>query len=286
METQLAPQLGHWLTAVENAEATKYLVQGLIPCDSLILLSGAPKVSYKTFLAMSLSLAIATGKDFGPFAVTQAHPVLYIYREGAMIPTAARWKAICKGMNYGDPFSTNNIYFRHRGPFFLDDRNWVRQVRDLTLAIGAKLIVVDTLAKSMKGDENNAQAFGHVIENVETLRSTTGASVLLVHHVRKADAKLSYGDRGTPDIDADLRGSSALAGAYEQHIGIRGYPHLEPTKFGKRWYLIARGKESAEQFYEYNWHADQDSARVEITPIGEELDINPPPKRSNFPEIT
>jgi hypothetical protein len=48
------------------------------------------------------------------------------------------------------------------------------------------LIIIDTLARcSVGADENSAQAMGEIVHALDSLRTATGAAVLLVHHSRK-----------------------------------------------------------------------------------------------------
>ena len=70
-----------------------------------------------------------------------------------------------------------------------------------------RLIVVDTLARSMPGgDENSSQHMGRLVEQADLLRKSLHATVLLLHHPTKAG--------GTE------RGSGALRGAAETLITL------------------------------------------------------------------
>jgi hypothetical protein len=70
------------------------------------------------------------------------------------------------------------------------------------------LIVIDTLARAMKGgDENSAQDMGALMDSVGALSASTGACVLLIHHSGKNKA-------------GGARGSTALLGAIDTEIEI------------------------------------------------------------------
>jgi hypothetical protein len=70
------------------------------------------------------------------------------------------------------------------------------------------LIVVDTLARAMKGgDENSAQDMGALNDAMSALIEATGACVLLIHHSGK--------NKG-----AGARGSSALLGAIDTELEV------------------------------------------------------------------
>ena len=58
--------------------------------------------------------------------------------------------------------------------------DFVEQYRELQ----PRMVVVDTLARSLPGgDENSATDMGLVIEACESIQRALGATVLLVHHV-------------------------------------------------------------------------------------------------------
>src|SRR5690606_7864638 len=53
--------------------------------------------------------------------------------------------------------------------------------------ISPSLIVLDTLSRCfVGGDENSAGAMSKVIDAVEQIRRSTGATILLVHHANKS----------------------------------------------------------------------------------------------------
>jgi DNA-binding transcriptional ArsR family regulator len=84
---------------------------------------------------------------------------------------------------------------------FLDPRERDRARRTIdTLAEPPSLIVVDTMARTMVGgDENAARDVGLFVDAIDALRNETDSAALVVHHTGKS------GD--------DERGSSALRGA-------------------------------------------------------------------------
>lgn len=229
------PLLSTWAEEVRADPSPQWLVPDLIPADNLILLSGHPKDAKKTWFAMYAALE----------AAKRGHKVLYVYREGARRPTLNRFEALCKNQ---DCFK--NIYFHHRGGFWLDEGHWVKHTADFIRQNGVSLAIIDTFAKSMQSDENSSQHVGRAVQSAECLRDS-GATVVLVHHLRKANHSLSNGDSGQPEPDKDLRGSSALAGAYETHWAIRSYPTLESKE--PQTFLLIGGKEIEWSAYSYEW---------------------------------
>jgi hypothetical protein len=74
------------------------------------------------------------------------------------------------------------------------------------------LIVIDTLASTFGGgNENSPEDMGAYVANVQAIKGTTGAAVLLVHHCGKDEAR-------------GMRGHSALLGALDAELAIEGEP--------------------------------------------------------------
>lgn len=81
-----------------------------------------------------------------------------------------------------------------------------------------RLIVVDTLARSHGGDENDNAVMTAVLRRFELVAARTGAAVLLVHHVKKSGGK-------ERDANADVvRGASAIVNSARAVIAIAKHP--------------------------------------------------------------
>lgn len=229
------PTLEEWAKTVRDDPAPKWIVEGIIPTDNLILVSGQPKDSKKTWLSMYLAL----------LAANAGTKVLYVYREGARKPTLQRFDALIAGNRSLSADSYANIHFYHRGSFWLDEGSWSKHAAKFIQREGIGLCFIDTFAKSMASDENSSKDVGKAVQAAERLRDA-GATVVLVHHLRKAHPALSNGSHGSPEPDKDLRGSSALAGAYETHLAVRAYNGGEPV-------LLVGGKEAEWKAYKYEY---------------------------------
>lgn len=246
----LPPTLAAWAQDVENDDAPSFVIKDVLPADNLILLSGQPKDAKKTWFAMLTALVAATGVSLPSLKVIEPVPVLYIYREGARRSTLNRFKALAAGHNLPPVDTIRNLYFHHRGNFWLDQGHWVGEVCDFIRLAKIKVVYIDTFAKSMQSDENSSREVGIAVQNAEKMRDA-GATVVLVHHLKKGAHALSNGKSGTPEPDKDLRGSSALAGAYETHWAIRSYPQEDSRKRVTQ--VFIGGKEAEWQAYTYDW---------------------------------
>lgn len=210
------PELRIWLRTAELAP--KWLLKDLIPWDSNVVMSGPPKTGHKSWLAFLFTLVIASGRSVGLIqtAFPEGLPVLVLEGEGPQAEAAMKWQNLAKSHGF-DLDSIPNIYFSHREGILLDDvasnKARIAQIKDFIVRKNIRFVIVDTLKQHMDGDENSAQDVGRVMRTINYIRQT-GASVLYLHHLTKPskDAK---------DIDSELRGSSAVAGNYDSHLGLR-----------------------------------------------------------------
>jgi len=175
------------------------LIDGVMFRDSLAVIYGKPGAK-KSFVAIDLALCVGTGTWWHGRRV-EAGPVLYVMAEGASgIGKRKRaWAA------------HNNV--TARGVTWLPmavsllDGDWSEALTIVATELGAVLIVIDTLSRSMPGgDENAARDMTRVIDHADRLRERTGATVALIHHVPR--------DGSTP------RGHSSLEGAVSTKVEV------------------------------------------------------------------
>ena len=80
------------------------------------------------------------------------------------------------------------------------------EARKIVADLRPVLIVIDTLARSMPGGDENGSGMGLALEAADRLRESSGACVMLIHHGTKAGT--------TP------RGNSALEGAADTVVKV------------------------------------------------------------------
>jgi len=184
-------------------EPPRWLANRLIPDGGLAVLYGEPKVG-KTFWALDLSLCIATGRPFHGVTVQQGR-VTYVAAEGGPARLRDRVMAWLFARGIGELELENN-WELVAAPVDLTSPD---TVRDFLEALGAPrgLVVFDTLARCMSGDENSQKDMSAAVAGCDRIRFQTGATVLLVHHEGKNPQK-------------GARGSTVLRGAID--TGIRG----------------------------------------------------------------
>jgi RecA-family ATPase len=238
-----------WVADTLASPDPQWIVPGFIPAQGLVIIAGRPKIAKKSWMAYALAMAAASGKPVGPFLAPQRTNVLFYSREGAAGPIAHRFNAIERAM--GPALAQcDNIFFVQNGAFFLDEPLHIKGCLKFIAENRIGLVVIDTLAKSFRGDENNARDVGAALRGVEKIRDA-GAATLLVHHLGKSKIQ-AIG--GVPDPDAGLRGSSALAGAYDNIISIQ---QLEVDGESEVWAVVG-GKYLDFHGYKQDWEITQD----------------------------
>ncbi|ABM04208.1 plasmid and phage replicative helicase [Psychromonas ingrahamii 37] len=186
-----------------------YHIDGLIPLESFGVIYG-PSGAFKSFLALSWGLHIATGLSWSGHEVTKTG-VLYIVAEGG-VGVPRRIKAWCDHFIDGEAPET---FFYIKEPIHV--ANWpqnmalgetIKEIEEKTNSkIG--LVILDTLARCFNGaDENSTKDMGDFIAGCDTIKANFGVSVLVVHHSGKSESKAA-------------RGSSALRGACDFEYKVK-----------------------------------------------------------------
>mgnify|MGYP001577401799 CR=1 FL=1 len=248
------PLLGDWCAAVDLEPEPLFILEDFIPTDAAVLMSGTAKVSYKTWLAFLMCQAVASGKTLYGIEPKVSGPVLIIEQEGPRKQTRNRWKFLENGQG-GVSITGLPIYFAHREGLQLDKPEHLQKLVNFVKQEGVVLTVIDTLAKSHNGDENSTRDVSNAMTHIDTIRKANrGSSVLFLHHLRKETM-----DPNT-DIDADVRGSSALVGFYDTHIALR-----KKKKNQSYIELTVRASDEEEKQYHVSWYITKQLARAEVT---------------------
>lgn len=167
----------------------RWLVDKEIPRESFMVLYG-PTGSGKSFVALDYALRIA-----------QDQPVVYVAAEGAhgYASRVLAWRQHHK-------LPAGQLYFIAVAPNLLD-MGQVAEVVATVAHVEPVLVIVDTLARTMiGGDENTQRDMGLFVAACDRIRMATDCTVLVVHHT---------GRNGNHE-----RGSTVLRGAADQVISI------------------------------------------------------------------
>lgn len=190
----------------EYAE-TDWIVKGVVPAEGTMLLYG-PSGSGKTFLTLDLAMTIARGEEwFG--LKTRKVPISYFGLEGE---TGIHNRVYGYNKHYaqthldeaGNPIENPGCFDVYRRPLNLRDDAMVDNVISAVKMQGCEkgLIIIDTLAKSAQGmDENAGKDATLYMGNVARIARETSCIVALVHHTGKDTEK---GARGHSSIIAGV----------------------------------------------------------------------------------
>jgi len=188
---------------LRNDPPIDWTVRGVLPNNGIGAIYGAPS-SGKTFLALDLAFAIATGKNwFGNPTVQR--PVAYVALEGSH-GIRQRMDAWEKTNSTTSP---KNLYFVTASVSVEDELIWRALSKEIGSSLGASAIVfIDTLNRaSPTADENTSASMGKIIEAAKYMASEINGFVMFVHHAGK-------------DSQKGLRGHSSLLAALDTVIKV------------------------------------------------------------------
>lgn len=212
------------LKALSELPPPLWQVEDMIPQGGLIVVYGQPKVG-KTFFAIALSLSIASGSDlFG--RATKKGKVTYIAAEGGPARLRDRARAFLTSIGVATP--PEDMWGLISQRIDVADDN---QVTELLEELGGShdLVVIDTLARCMSGDENSQKDMNEFVAGCDRIREATGATVVVVHHEGKDRSKGARGStvlRGALDTSIRLRqnANGIIASVEDQRDGTPGNP--------------------------------------------------------------
>jgi RecA-family ATPase len=168
-----------------------WLVKNLIVTGSIALVYGPPGCG-KSFMAMDLALAVATGREwFG--RRTRRGRVVYVAVEAGR--TIRNRIAVWTLEKMGDLLQPDEVDLDVvMSPVDLcHPRNW--DVETLIALIGsAQVVIIDTVNRAMAGGNENApDDMGAFITALDKLRDALGCTVIAVHHIGEDESRGSRG---------------------------------------------------------------------------------------------
>jgi hypothetical protein len=200
-------KIEHW-DSIED-EPVVWLIQDVLPALSFSALWGAPG-SFKSFLALDIAEAIATGRTWMGKEVKKPGAVLYICGEG-FGGVGARIKAI--KIHHQTEDGAPIYVVRHQ----LNLRSSAEDFNALMLAVvhlveqtGMEftLAIVDTLARAFGGgNENDTADMMAFVVSMGKIQEFLNCALMVLHHSGK-------------DVAKGMRGSSSLLGAVDTELEL------------------------------------------------------------------
>lgn len=160
-----------------------------------------PSGDGKTFVVLDMALAITAGLEWNGHKCEQGL-VLFFAGEGH---GGLRRRVKAWSKSHGDPDSSNFHISRHAITFDADSVTRASQeIAALEVATGQKvaLIVIDTLARHLSGDENSTRDMSEFIRQVDGLRDNFPDSTAIIVHHTGNDAEKSGRSRGSSALKA------------------------------------------------------------------------------------
>ena len=192
-------------------EPVEWLVESILPKKAFIALY-APPASYKSFIALDLAEAIATGRDWMGYRIPKKGAVLYICGEGHG-GMGARVKA-CKIQNKS-PDGANLYIIRAQLNLRSSQEDFDKLIQAISELIAQideplEIIILDTLMRMSGGgfNENSSEDMGAFITQTGKLQEIFHCALLVIHHSGK-------------DVTKGLRGHSSLLGAVDTELEIQ-----------------------------------------------------------------
>lgn len=205
-------------------QSPDWLVDELIAKGDLTMMIGEPGVG-KSWVSMLLAVSVAEGWEsfMGKrLLLDGGQRVLYVDEENPemLIPYRLRKLGLSnQGMK--------NIRFLHQQGVKLDKHP--DYILEEALDYSPTLIVLDSLTRIHTQDENNAGAISTLFnDGILPLVRSTGATLLVLHHVNKSDSTSSF---------TRARGSSDLSGVIDCGLDItgKGEHSLTMKHYKSRW---------------------------------------------------
>ena len=221
-------------------EPVEWLVDSIIPKRSFVALY-APPASWKSFIALDLAEAIATGRDWMGYKIPKKGAVLFISGEGHG-GMGARVKA-CKIQNQS-PDGANLYIIRAQLNLRSSPEDFtelLNAINDLIAEIGEpiELIILDTLMRMAGGEfnESSSEDMGGFITQTGKLQELFECALLVIHHTGK-------------DITKGLRGHSSLLGGCDTVLEIQRQDSVinsaDPSVIGNAILKLSKQKDGAD----------------------------------------
>ena len=187
--------------AILLSTAPNYLIKGFIPREGIVVVWGPPKCG-KSFWTFDQTMHIALGRNYRGHRVRQG-PVVYLALEGGagFYARIEAWRRRHLGDHTGDvPFSLLPVPVD-----LIADKDKLIQAIRAQMETPA-VVVVDTLNRSLNGNENDSKDMAAYIRAADAIRETFHCAVIIVHHCGIAANR--------------PRGHTSLSGADDAQIAV------------------------------------------------------------------
>lgn len=217
--------------------------------------------SGKSFLAMELAIAVASGRDITEaFPVSGTGKVVYLNAEDPEVVITNRLHYLGAFLDADSRDKTSEnlamLSLVGRGITLMDANamrtGWVQPVQ--RLAEGCRLLIFDTARRLHAANENDSAVMAQFLGIFEGIAYKTGSTILFCHHTAKFAAV-----NGNGDHQAASRGSSALVDNARWQVNVVGMTEKEAKERGveekdrRKYIRVANSKINYSEQFEDVW---------------------------------
>lgn len=202
----------------EGVQEPPYHLDDLIVEQSITIVTAAPK-DFKTWLALSWSISLATGKPFAGLKVTPpptgGHRILFLEAENwRQIPT--RFQKLCLGYQVDPQEVLKQVFFyKPRRRPRLEQKEDAADLRNRAKGEGITSLFIDSFTRIHGLDENKNKDMAALSDIAFIpLRDEAGCDVTILDHTPKA-----FGGRQRSGIE-QVRGAGDKVAAADCHIDV------------------------------------------------------------------
>jgi hypothetical protein len=226
--------------------AAPHTVEDLIPETGLTFIGGQSGAG-KTFIALDLAYAVATGRSFAGKKVLKTGGTIYLAAEGE--GTIHRRMMAVKNaapFHEGDtPFAMMTRYGNLADPIAMKKAikriKKTARVMERRFGVAPALVIVDTLVASfsMKDENSGPEMQGHC-NTARQLGECVDASTVVIHHFGK-------------DATTGFRGSSGIRAEIDKGIAVLGERNETAGTCDNRRVVLMKNRDGEEG---YTWNFD------------------------------
>ena len=155
----------------------QWTIKNLVPSGGFVFLA-APSGEKKTWIAMEMAKAIASGKAFLNEFEVEKGPVLYLNGEMAQSEVQRRGRLL-------ELYDTGNIWLLNKELDFYDDASNIAWLFGFIQIQKIKVVILDTFRAFAGGmEEGKAELIRQFFNNLKPLKDQ-GVSVIILDHTRK-----------------------------------------------------------------------------------------------------
>lgn len=194
-------------------DPTPWAFEDFIVRGDQVMIAGAPKAG-KTWLALQLALAAASGGRFLRWKAAEPLKTLYINMEVGEHMWAKRVALQVGGVENALPYAGRFYSMNDVRSVDVLDPDARKGLADRIKKGGYQFVVIDVLSRCHYADENDN---GHMKQVLLALRVMCGdATHVVVHHSRKPPPGAEHANLGT----ASIRGASSIVGEVDMAMTL------------------------------------------------------------------